>query len=153
MFCLLGFCPRRGGRELCGQTGGRGPALRVKKLGAELQHIYKSKVQTSALDFMEHTFCRAADIIPDTRSSPHDMGKTIQVYILDVFSGYWEHVLDKESIMAALNTAEPYCITKPMERFKHELIDDLDYYNNRRNKAKRKGLPPAIHRQQALSAA
>ena len=36
MFCLLGFCPRRGGRELCGQTGGRGPALRVKKLGAEL---------------------------------------------------------------------------------------------------------------------
>lgn len=81
------------------------------------------------------------------------MGKTIQVYILDVFSGYWEHVLDKEGIMAALNTAEPYCITKPMERFKHELIDDLDYYNNRRNKAKRKGLPPAIHRQQALSAA
>ena len=153
MFCLLGFCPRRGGRGLCGQTGGRGPALRVKKLGAELQHIYKSKVQTSALDFMEHTFCRADDIIPDTRSSPHDMGKTIQVYILDVFSGYWEHVLDKESIMAALNTAEPYCITKPMERFKHELIDDLDYYNNRRNKAKRKGLPPAIHRQQALSAA
>jgi DNA-binding MarR family transcriptional regulator len=29
----------------------------------------------------------------------------------------------------------------------------LDYYNNRRIKAKRKGLPPAIHRQQALSAA
>ena len=29
----------------------------------------------------------------------------------------------------------------------------LDYYNNRRIKAKLKGLPPAIHRQQALSAA
>lgn len=40
-----------------------------------------------------------------------------------------------------------------MEHFKQELIDFLDYYNNRRIKAKLKGLPPAIHRQQALSAA
>ena len=40
-----------------------------------------------------------------------------------------------------------------MEHFKAELIDYLDYYNNRRAKAKLKGLPPAIHRQQALSAA
>lgn len=29
----------------------------------------------------------------------------------------------------------------------------LDYYNNRRIKAKLKGLPPALHRHQALSAA
>ena len=40
-----------------------------------------------------------------------------------------------------------------MEHFKKELIEYLDYYNNRRIKAKLKGLPPAIHRQQALSAA
>ena len=40
-----------------------------------------------------------------------------------------------------------------MEHFKVELIEYLDYYNNRRIKAKLKGLPPAIHRQQALSAA
>lgn len=40
-----------------------------------------------------------------------------------------------------------------MEQFKSELIDYLDYYNNRRIKAKLKGLPPALHRQQALSAA
>ena len=39
-----------------------------------------------------------------------------------------------------------------MEHFKQELVEYLDYYNNRRIKAKRKGLPPAIHRQQALSA-
>ena len=39
-----------------------------------------------------------------------------------------------------------------MEHFKLELIEYLDYYNNRRIKAKLKGLPPAIHRQQALSA-
>ena len=39
-----------------------------------------------------------------------------------------------------------------MEHFKRELIDYLDYYNNRRIKAKLKGLPPVIHRQQALSA-
>ena len=39
-----------------------------------------------------------------------------------------------------------------MEHFKSELIDYLDYYNNERIKAKLKGLPPAIHRQQALSA-
>lgn len=40
-----------------------------------------------------------------------------------------------------------------MEQFKRELVDYLDYYNNRRAKAKLKGLPPAIHRQQTLSAA
>ena len=38
-------------------------------------------------------------------------------------------------------------------RIKQELIEYMDYYNNRRIKAKRKGLPPAIHRQQTLSAA
>ena len=42
---------------------------------------------------------------------------------------------------------------KSMEHFRQELIEYLDYYNNRRIKAKLKGLPPAIHRQQALSAA
>ena len=40
-----------------------------------------------------------------------------------------------------------------LEQFKSELIDYLDYYNNRRIKAKLKGLPPALHRQQALVAA
>ena len=40
-----------------------------------------------------------------------------------------------------------------MEHFKQELIEYLDYYNNRRIKPKRKDLPPALHRQQALSAA
>ena len=40
-----------------------------------------------------------------------------------------------------------------IEHFKLELIAYLDYYNNRRIKAKLKGLPPALHRQQALSAA
>ncbi len=40
-----------------------------------------------------------------------------------------------------------------LEQFMAELIDYLDYYNNRRIKAKLKGLPPAFHRQQALSAA
>ena len=40
-----------------------------------------------------------------------------------------------------------------MEHFKQALLEYLDYYNNRRIKTKLKGLPPAIHRQQALSAA
>lgn len=39
-----------------------------------------------------------------------------------------------------------------MEQFKQELEDYLDYYNNRRIKAKLKGLPPAVYRQQALMA-
>ena len=38
-----------------------------------------------------------------------------------------------------------------MEHFKQEPIDYLDYHNNRRIKAKLKGLSPAIHRQQALA--
>ena len=37
-----------------------------------------------------------------------------------------------------------------VEHFKAELIDYLDYYNNRRIKAKLKGLTPALHRLQAL---
>ena len=40
-----------------------------------------------------------------------------------------------------------------MAHFKQELIAYLDYYNNHRIKAKLKGLPPAIHRLQALSVA
>lgn len=40
-----------------------------------------------------------------------------------------------------------------MEHFKLELTSYLDYYNNHRIKAKLKGLPPAIYRQQALLAA
>ena len=42
---------------------------------------------------------------------------------------------------------------RSMEHFKQELIEYLDYYNNRRIKVKLKGLPPATHRQQALSVA
>lgn len=40
-----------------------------------------------------------------------------------------------------------------MEHFKQELVEYLDYYNNHRIKANLKGLPPALHRQQALSVA
>ena len=40
-----------------------------------------------------------------------------------------------------------------IEHFKSELIDYLDYYNNRRIKTKLKGLPPALHRLQALAVA
>lgn len=42
---------------------------------------------------------------------------------------------------------------KSMEHFKTELIEYLHYYNHKRIKAKLKGLPPALHRQQALSVA
>jgi transposase InsO family protein len=38
-----------------------------------------------------------------------------------------------------------------IEHFKTELINYMDYYNNRRIKVKLKGLSPAIHRQQALA--
>lgn len=40
-----------------------------------------------------------------------------------------------------------------LDHFIQELVDYIDYYNNRRIKARLKGLPPALHRQQALSAA
>jgi len=40
-----------------------------------------------------------------------------------------------------------------MEHFKTELVEYLNYYNNHRIKDKLKGLPPAIHRLQALQAA
>lgn len=40
-----------------------------------------------------------------------------------------------------------------LEQFKAELIEYLDYYNNHRIKAKLKGLPPAVHRKQAIKAA
>lgn len=40
-----------------------------------------------------------------------------------------------------------------IDHFIAELIEYLDYYNNRRIKTKLKGLPPALHRQHALSAA
>ena len=42
---------------------------------------------------------------------------------------------------------------RSMEHFKQELVEYPDDDNNCRIKAKRKGLLPAIHRQQALLAA
>jgi len=39
-----------------------------------------------------------------------------------------------------------------MEQFRQELLEHLDYYNNRGRKAELKGLPPAIHRRQAPAA-
>ena len=42
---------------------------------------------------------------------------------------------------------------RSMKHFKLELVEYPDDHNNRRIKAKRKGLLPAIHRQQALLAA
>ena len=40
-----------------------------------------------------------------------------------------------------------------MEQFKTELVAYLDYYNNRRIKLNLGGLPPAVHRRNALGAA
>ena len=40
-----------------------------------------------------------------------------------------------------------------LDHFKQELVEYIDYYNNRRIKARLNGLPPALHRQQALLAA
>ena len=40
-----------------------------------------------------------------------------------------------------------------LEHFKNELVGYLAYYNNHRIKTKLKGLPPVVHRQQALRAA
>ncbi len=40
-----------------------------------------------------------------------------------------------------------------LDHFKQELADYIDYYNNRRIKASRKGLPPVLHKQQSLSVA
>lgn len=37
-----------------------------------------------------------------------------------------------------------------LESFKNELIEYLDYYNNRRIKAKLNGLTPALHRRQTV---
>lgn len=48
--------------------------------------------------------------------------------------------------------SELLCLQKfdSIDQFKAELAGYLDYYNNRRIKAKLKGLPPALHRQQTL---
>lgn len=40
-----------------------------------------------------------------------------------------------------------------MEHFKQELIEYIDYHNNRRIKARLKGWPPALCSRQALLAA
>ena len=39
---------------------------------------------------------------------------------------------------------------QPMDHFKRDLVEYLNYCNNRRIREKLKGLPPVIHRQQAL---
>jgi len=53
----------------------------------------------------------------------------------------WESAIETNANVIGMTVTNP------------ELIDYLDYYNNRRRKAKLKDLPPALHRQQALSVA
>ena len=60
---------------------------------------------------------------------------------------------DRKLLWLTQERAAVFAEFQSMEHFKQELIEYPDYYNNRRIKAKLKGLPPAIHRQQALSAA
>ena len=56
-----------------------------------------------------------------------------------------------ESFFAVLKSELLYLQAfRSMEHFKQELLAYLEYYNNRRIKVKLKGLPPALHRQQAL---
>ena len=59
-----------------------------------------------------------------------------------------------ENFFGHLKSELLYLLTfTSVEHFTAELIEYLDYYNNRRVKAKLKGLPPVLHRQQALTAA
>ena len=56
-----------------------------------------------------------------------------------------------ENFFGLLKSELPYLQKfESVEHFKLELLDYLDYYNNRRIKAKLRGLPPAVHRQQAI---
>ncbi|MDR1794351.1 MAG: IS3 family transposase [Erysipelotrichaceae bacterium] len=64
----------------------------------------------------------------------------------------WQCQLKRCQEMLVKKGSDKYLhVFDSVEHFKAELIDYLDYYNNRRFKAKRKGLPPALHRQQTLS--
>ena len=58
-----------------------------------------------------------------------------------------------ENFFGLLKSELPYLQEfQSMEHFKQELVEYLDSYNNHRIKGELKGLPPAIHRQQALLA-
>ncbi len=85
--------------------------------------------------------CDLVDAQPDTHGPAQ--GRSVAVAAPD-----WESLL-----VDWLNELLYLQEFQSMEHFKQELVEYLDYYNNRRIKAKLKGLPPAIHRQQALSAA
>ncbi|NCB63177.1 MAG: hypothetical protein EOM52_06100 [Clostridia bacterium] len=59
-----------------------------------------------------------------------------------------------KNFFGLLESQPPYLQTfKSMKQFKEELIAYLNYYNNHRSKAKLKGLPSVMYRQQALSVA
>ena len=64
--------------------------------------------------------------------------------ILDLHNGY---------LVSYTISDRPVQKFDSLEHFKLDRTDYLDYYNNRRIKIKLKGLPPALHRQQALSVA
>ena len=56
-----------------------------------------------------------------------------------------------ENFFGLLNSELLYLqVFESMEHFKQDPMEYLDYCNKRRIKAKLKGLPPAVRRQQAL---
>jgi len=74
---------------------------------------------------------------------------------LSIFSKFIGHssIRTTTEIYAHLDMNQNRYVQQSIEHFKQELIKYIDYYNNRRIKARLKGLPPALHRQQALLAA
>ena len=92
--------------------------------------------------------------------SEHSRGK-LQYHLNDLFlcgcvgelGQYWLCLLHEGKGQFALDYLLYLQDFDSMEHFKAELIDYLDYYNNRRIKLKLKGLTPAQHRYQALQVA
>ena len=63
----------------------------------------------------------------------------------------WDYSILMENFFGLLKSELLYLQKfESVEHFKLELLDYLDYYNNRRIKAKLKGLPPAIRKRSTI---
>ena len=93
--------------------------------------------------------------VPDKRYTPEFKQKVVEAVVKEGLRCQEAARLYEVNGQGRIQSRERIYLQEfdSMEHLKREWMDDLDDYNNYRIKSKRKGLPPAIHRQQALSAA
>ena len=130
--------------EVVGINGWCGNRADIVNSGAEAELVEAEKVFLVCQTTIKKELLDEIISVLEEKGIKQSMSRKGNCYDNSVMENFFGHL---KSELLYLQEFES------VDHFKQELIEYIDYYNNRRIKARLKGLPPALHRQQALLAA